>query len=397
MAARRRRQGRRPKGSGSIYRASDGKGFIAALEIDGVLRRRRAPDRATAEARLAELQELRRRRIDIGQGAQTLESWMNAWYELRRGEGLRPRTLADYRRYIETYILPGLGQVRLDALRAEAIQAWLDATRAEIEQAYTDEATGRARFSGVRTVRAAAQVLEMALDLAVERKLIPDNPMVGVRLPRDQPGKIEPLTDAQLAGLLKVARTTRLVALWFAYALLGLRRGEGLGLRWTDLDVEQRTLRITQQVQSIEGRRVVGDPKSGAGERVLPVPAILLELLLEHRGGQQVQRGKRAAMWQEHDLIFCSRDGLPLWPRNVEDDWYALRERARLPDTVKLHHLRHTVSTLLDEVGASEALKAGILGHGKKTVTQRYTHARVEAMRQVLERLVERVLGPLTS
>ena len=91
-------------------------------------------------------------------------------------------------------------------------------------------------------------------------------------------------------------------------------------------------------------------------------------------------------------MLFASSVGTPLWPRNVDREFYSLRDAAKLPTTMTLHALRHTTATLLDEVGASEALKAGILGHKTQTITQRYTHARLAAMRTVLDALSMRVL-----
>jgi integrase len=400
MAAKRRKKiSRRPKGTGSIYERKNREGRIVgwqvALDINGRLVRRNAPDRTSAEMALAELQELKRREIDLGAGSQSLAQWLETWLA-QMARDLRPRTINDYRYQIETYILPVLGDRALEHLRAHHIQHFLNQIVDGIRSAHPER-------QGTRTARLCATRLRQALDLAVARKLIADNPMAGVILPRDKPAPIDPPADAAIAALLVVAAEHPRAALWYCYALLGLRRGEGLGLRWADIDLERGTIRIAQQVQELSGRKSdmpsherpeherarlhIGPPKSDAGVRVLPIPTALRTLLREHRATQLAARLKRAKTWHDHDLVFCNRDGGPLWPRSVSDDWYALRDAAGLPKSTKLHHLRHALATLLDENGATEALKRAILGHEAQTVTQHYTHARVEAMRIVLERV----------
>lgn len=382
--APRKRQGRRPKGSGSIYENKDGS-YTAALEIDKHLYRRRAPDRQAAEAKLEELHELKRHQINIGSSEQTLTIWLTTWFtQIVLVRDIKPRTIEFYQAMIEQYIIPALGTIRLCDLRADHIQAFVNALRADIRE--------HTRYDGARTVHGAAGVLSEALELAEQRKYIMNNPMRGVVLPKYTPTTIEPPTEAQVVALLTAAKDTRLEALWYCYALLGVRRGEGGGLRWSSLDWQAGTLRIDTQVQLVDGRPALIEPKTRAGKRVLPVPDVLLTLLRQHWDTQQTERQRTGLNWKEHGLIFPSDVGTPLWPRNIERQFYALRTQATLPTTITLHHLRHTVSTLLDEAGASEALKAGILGHGTTTITQRYTHARIDAMRRVLEVVAERVL-----
>lgn len=390
MAAKRRKKiSRRPKGAGSIYPLKNGR-WQVALEIDGTLHRRNAPDRAAAELALANLQDLKIKAIDIGSGGQLLRVWLGVWLD-QMARDVKPRTLADYRRQIETYILPVLGEMPLDGIKANHIQDFLNRI--------VDGIRENTKYSGTRTARMCAIRLTQAFDLAVARKLIRESPMAGVILPKDKAAKITPPSEGQVAAFLVVAGNHPLAALWHAYALLGLRRGEGLGIRWQDVDFAAETITIRQQVQAIPGRKGVtksylltGDPKSDAGERTLPAPAALLALLRLHRVAQLTLRAKRADTWEDNDLVFCSRDGRPLWPRSVADEWYALRAAAKLPETTKLHHLRHALATMLDESGATEALKAGILGHETKSVTQHYTHARIAAMRQVLETVASKVL-----
>lgn len=161
---------------------------------------------------------------------------------------------------------------------------------------------------------------------------------------------------------------------------------------WADLDWRAATLRIERQVNIVDGRPVLTAPKTDSSTRLLPLPQALLTLLDAHQQRQQNEWMAHGVAWTGQGLIFPSLVNTMLWPCNIEREFYDLRDAANLPTTITLHALRHTTATLLDEVGASEALKAGILGHKTQTITQRYTHARLAAMRAVLDALSVRVL-----
>jgi integrase len=391
MASKRKPRNRRAKGTGSIYENKDGS-FTAALDVNDKLIRRRAPDRPTAERKLAELIELRRRDINIGSGEQAVTAWLESWYaQVATHRDISTRTKEFYLSMIEQYIIPKIGTMRICDVRADHLQLLINEICTGVQR--RAEKRGQSH-DGVRTARGAAGVLSEAFALAKQRKYITDNPMEGVLLPKHTPKEITPLTDAQLTAFLKAVTEQRQEALWYCYVLLGIRRGEGLGLRWSGLDWDAATLRIDSQVQVEEdGPTIVSRTKTRAGRRVLPVPRILLDLLHTHWQQQQVERTKKDTNWTEHGLIFPSNVGTPLWPHNLEKLFYEARKRANLPDTITLHYLRHTLATLLDEAGASESLKSGILGHGARTITQHYTKARIEAMRKVIEAVADRIQG----
>lgn len=389
MAPKRKKQSRRPKGSGSIYKNKDGT-YTAALEIAERLHRRRAPDAQAAERLLEELLDLRRRKIDIGNGEQTVQAWLEAWFtQVVAQRDIAPRTREFYTDMIEQYIIPKIGTMRLCDLRPDHLQTLINDVRAYVQRRSAERGK---THDGARTARGVAGVLKEAMTLAVQRKYIVNNPMDGVIVSKYTPKEIEPLNDAQMAAWFRATEGERHQALWYCYGLLGVRLGEGLALRWMGVDWDTRTIRIDQQVQLINARVVVSDPKTRASKRTLPLPAPLFALLRRLWDQQRQEYEQRGLDWAGHGLIFPSSVGTPISPSNLERSFYVVRDRAGLPVSVKLHHLRHTVATLLDEAGASEALKAGILGHGTKTVTQRYTHARIEAMRKVIDAVSERVL-----
>jgi len=410
MAAK--KNNRRSPGEGSVYEYPEGSGKWFAQEwIEGKLVRRRATSESAAKAKLKELQELKEKHIDIHTGAQTVTTWMGTFHGIKvRLRKLSPRSVNFNRDHIERYILPKIGGMRVSDVRPSHLQTVVDEVYSEIQAG--------GKYDGARTTQAVGRILEEAFTLAHEKKLVLENPYSGVVLPKYKRKRITPLDDKQLLAFLEAAAgrldkrkryktadgklkrlppiDPRFLALWHSYALLGWRRGEGLGARWAAVDWGVGSITIDQQVQRVtddEGRQevVIRDPKTEDSVRTLPLPRRLLSLYRERWEDSQAERELRG--WSIDTLIFPSQSGTPMWPDNLETMFRRIREAAGLPSTFKLHHLRHTLATLVDECGATESLKADILGHAKKTQSGKYTHGRIAAMRTVLQAVEDRILG----
>ena len=399
---------RRDYGSGSVYESPKGSGkWFAALRFEGEPKplRRRANSEQAAKAALAELEELKQKQIDVAKGSQTFQSWLSAFHEEKiRLTKPTPRTIEFNHSAISRYIGPKMGAFRLMDIRPHHIQTFVDEVYMEIQDEYR-ETKG---YDGARTAHAVAFVVKEAVTLAHERKLILDNPYSGIRLPKYRRKKITPMDDDQSRAFLLAARgkldlrpkytdgrgrvkrrppiNDRLFPLWASYLLLGERRGEGIGFLWQGWDRNNATIEITQQVQRVDGKQLqVRTTKTEDSLRTIPVPRRLNSWLCDLM--------ERNGVLDEIGFIFVSEVGTPLWPDNIEARFRRIRDAAGLPKTVKLHHLRHTLATLLDECGCSEALKASILGHAKKTQSEKYTHGRIAAMRIVLQAVEDRLLG----
>lgn len=349
-------------------------------------------------------------------GSQTYAEWLNECYQakLQRTEP-KARSAEFDRGNLERYIIPKLGTLPLLDIRPMHIQRCLDTIQVEIRK-QIDPKTGKRRYEGTRTVQAVARLIEETLTLAYDRHLMPDNPYSGIKLPKYRRKKIEPMDDVQCQAFYDAARGAldvrpryrdkrgrfkrlpaidpRLLALWASYLLLGWRRGEGLGVKWSDIDWEKRAIRIERQVQRVDGREiVVSTPKTEDSVRTHPLTRLLLDLYRQRWEDAEAEHALKGVAWTGQGFIFPSSEGTPIWPDNLEGMFRRIRAAAGLPDTIKLHHLRHTLATLIDECGATEALKAGILGHSQKTQSGKYTHARIEAMRVVLQAVEDRLFG----
>lgn len=161
--------------------------------------------------------------------------------------------------------------------------------------------------------------------------------------------------------------------------LYGMRRGEVLGLRWSDID--ETTIRVRQQVQRVTGELLIGPVKTRAGKRDLPLLGLAEEALMIRRGTQFLDAERLGDVWTDTGLVFSTRTGLPLEPRNLN------RSFERVCDIngirrVKVHALRHTTASLLKALGVPPKDAQVILGHANaSTTTQIYTHVDQVAMR----------------
>jgi integrase len=228
------------------------------------------------------------------------------------------------------------------------------------------------------TVHHTYVVVHSALDQAVAWGLIPANPADRVKPPRVTQSEMVPPTVDELKRLLAAATGDRLQALWWLIALTGLRKGEALALKWSDVDWAQHTLRVVRTVAADGGLRSIHDAKTAAGRRSVALSPHLEEILMAHQERQAIEQaafGGDGGAWNAEGWVFCSEHGTLLWPANVNRRFRTLRQQAGLPDTVRIHDLRHAMATLWLSQGVPVRVVSERLGHASVSVTlQIYGH-----------------------
>lgn len=158
--------------------------------------------------------------------------------------------------------------------------------------------------------------------------------LVQIPAPRYKIGKGLPVHDVKL--LLTEAQHTRLYALYVLAATLGFRRGELLGLRWSDIDLDLGTITPAKTVQRVRGRLLIDDTKTEESDNTIPLPKITRRVLIEHRERQIIERTEAGELWIEHNLVFLTRVGTPIEPRNLNRHFDGIRTRAGYAQ-VRLH------------------------------------------------------------
>ena len=378
---------RRVKGEGSVYQRHDHPNcpplidgeradhscrgtWVAQIDLGWAGGKRlrptvTAPTRTELSRRLA----AKRREIDAGvlSDNATVEQWLNYWLDNVAALKVRERTLVGYRGYVKTWLIPHLGRHRLDKLKPDHVRPLYAAM----------EADGKSDA----TRRQAHAILRRALVVAERDGRIMRNPAAMVDPPPVGTNHHTPLTLDEARKILAVlpAEPPNMAARWLCALLQGMRQGECLGLRWSDVDLENRRIHVEQELYRVTGQGLVeADPKSRTSKRPIPMldpVAFLLESL--PRDGQYVFYGK-------------AMDGRRDWA-----NWKALLVKAgvcpddmTLGDMPALHAARGTTASLLDEAGVSDKIIAEILGHSSVQITRRaYIHGNEDRHRQAMAAL----------
>jgi integrase len=206
---------------------------------------------------------------------------------------------------------------------------------------------------------------------------------------------MQPLTLPQIHQFLEAAHGHRLEALFILALSTGMRRGELLGLKWQDLDLERGTLQVRRILSKIPGKLPgrgfeEAEPKAERGRRSIVLPTFTVEALKRHRLKQLEAKRKAGPAWQEHDYVFCTSVGTHLNPtHDVLHVLKALLQKAGLPH-IRFHDLRHSAATMLLEMKVHPKIVQEILGHSEISITMDiYSHVlptmQEEAMNKVDE------------
>ncbi|MGB9113523.1 MAG: site-specific integrase [Acidimicrobiales bacterium] len=355
---------RRGSGEGSIYRFRGGWEVSLDVSVSGgrrVRRRRRAKTKAEALEKLRELQ----RAADAGaisSGTTTVGQFLDDWLaHVLPARSVTQSTIDNYTWAIETHIKPALGKLRLTKLGPEDIDRLLRRLAKD----------GKAR-SSVRIVRT---VLVSALTHAERRGYVARNVARLSVLPPASTRESRAMTVEQLRAFLDAASGDRLEAAWIVMVALGLRPGEVLGLRWDDVDLSKKRLRVTQALRREGGSLVVGEPKTRTSRRTLDLPEAVVDAVKAHRKRQAAERLSAGELWEDNDLVFSTSLGGLTDPANFRRAFRRITQAAALGDWHP-HELRHTAVSLLSDAGVPLELIADVAGHASTRMTGSvYRHA----------------------
>lgn len=353
-----------------------------------VQERRRGFDRKSdADDALAKrVGEVSEKRVDLTGRNLTVSAWLDKWLEQKVANGLRPGTAASYRGHIDRYLKPLLGSKKLVDLSPADVE-WLLVEIRKPRPTPAKRTRGQhtnPNPMGPATARRVHATLRSALSTAKMRRYVTFNAAADVELPKVARHRVKPWSRDELTTFLNRANTEADGPLFEMYATTGLRRGELLGLRWSDVDLNARILTVRQQLtentQNMTGPAcgvcgqhhgsvAFGEPKTENGHyRRVPLLEGVVGALMVHRLAQGELRASHADIWVDHDLVFPRDDGTPLLPSGVSARFHDLTDAAGLR-RVRLHDLRHGYVSLLLESGVDIAAISKIVGHSSIQIT----------------------------
>ncbi len=284
----------------------------------------------------------------------TLKEYLPQWLSVHKSV-LKPRTAERYEQIYRDYILPYIGYFKLH-----------DLTLIQIEDLYQELLK---EGTSIRNVRLAHSVLHKSLKDALRRGLIAHNPANGARQPRMHQKEMQILDENQVMQFFICVQGDRNEALYHLAVKTGMRQGELLGLKWSDLDWNSGRLRVQRQAQRVPGEgRMFVPPKTRAGRRTIYLGSATLQILRLHWEKQQLEIAIADSQWQNQDLIFPSRVGTPQSGSNLLKEYKELLKRAGLP-LIRFHDLRHTAASIMLNERVPPFVVSRILGHSKPSTT----------------------------
>jgi integrase len=345
------------------------------------------------------------RRVPVASDVPSLEKFLRYWLDEIVRPNLAPKTCEKYELFSRLHIIPHLGAKRLDKLQVQDIRQWLNklghVCQCCAQAKDAARPTGKRRCCAVgrccretlsaETRKDARNVLRAALTCAIEDQIITRNPAAIVRLSsrREPKRKRRSWTVDEARRFLESARSDDDV-LYPAYVLvlvLGLRKGELLGLTWELVNLDSAELYVGEQIQRVGRQLIRRETKTESSEAPLPLPDLCVAALRLRRQQQEADRDSAGDAWIDTGLVFTTRHGTPIEPRNFNRSFDRRIDKAKV-SKITVHGARKTCGSLLATLEVHPRVAMQILRHSKIAITMEiYTEVPSADTRDALRKL----------
>jgi integrase len=355
-----------------VYRRetpSGGSSWVAHATWQEAGRRRQAKrsfrTKKEAQAALTELLAAHQTGTFVAPNRMPLREFVEPWLSGLANQGRKPTTLRGYRTAIKTHVLPRLGSIALqeirasdlDAMYAELLRAGLSMSTVHHVHAATNKLLNDAERKGLVTRNVAR--LANAPSLTTARARAPEMTV---------------WTPGELTSFLTAIEGNRNEALFRLMAMTGMRRSEVVGLRWHDIDLSHHRLTVKQAATVVDGEEVIDTPKSRRGRRVIDLDADTTSLLQRHRARQRELYLRLGVSASASDRVFTNELGYPIRPDSIGQAFARLVASSGVP-RIRLHDLRHTHASHLLLAGVNVKVVSERLGHASASFTlDTYAH-----------------------
>ncbi|MEM9653708.1 MAG: tyrosine-type recombinase/integrase [Actinomycetota bacterium] len=373
--------------------------FVVELPRDPATGRRRQKwfsGYATRREAVAAREQVRadlRSETYVERSRQSVHAFLDDWLAAIEPT-IRPATMESYERYLRLHVRPRIGAVLLPDLDPVIINKMY----AELLRSGRRDGNGGLK---PRTVRYIHTILRRALRDAVRWGRLARNPVDLA----DPPGSAQAAAPematwdaATLGRFLELSRSSEdfYYPAWHFLATTALRRGEVLGLRWSDLSNDNRRVSIRQTLVCVSHRIEFSTPKTAKGRRAVVLDENTTDMLIGHRHGQ-AEAHRLLGVSSTEDLVFCLRDGRPIHPERFSREFDRRIQRWGLP-RIRLHDLRHTWATLALEAGIHPKVVSERLGHANIGITlDTYSHVTRSMQEEAADRVAETIVRSNTG
>src|SRR5215207_839293 len=316
MAQTKERRTKSANGNGGASKRGDGTWQWRISLPDGRRVYGYGKDQAQARQRCLEKVALADQGVDYRAARQKVNDYFTWWLADVVASRCSAKTHRTYSDLVRLHIKPELGRIDVGKLSAQQVQSLLR----------KKERDGLAP----RTVGHIRGVLRTALNDGVRLGVVSRNVALLTDPPRRGAVELEPFTEAEARALLAAAEGDRLAALYRVALTLGLRRGELLGLRWQDVDLDGGRLRVARSLQRVNGAIVIKEPKTERSRRTLSLGPAAVAALRAHHNRQAWERKTAGARWRESGMVFTTSIGTTIDPDRLNKHYKALLGRAGL-------------------------------------------------------------------
>lgn len=373
MKKQRESRGRRGNGEGSIYFREDKGLWCSSVTVgwdEKGKQKRRILYAKTREELLSKKRELENS-IDLGTYTEpskmTVTEFLDSWFEIYR-TSLRSSTHVRNQGILRNHVIPAIGSIYLNKL-----------TPLKLQHLYNSKLN---EGQSPRSVRNMHFILHKAFEQAVRWGYLNRNIADLVELRKPQKKEIKVLSKEQVDNFLEAAKGNWYYPLYVLAFTTGLRQGELLGMKWNDIDLAQGTLAVQRTLKELNGKLLIGEPKSKSSRRTISLPQLAIQTLREHRR-VQLERGFIGAEWVFTD----TKGGLVRVQNMLKRSFKPLVKKAGSPD-IRFHDCRHSHSTLLLMQGVNPKLVQERLGHSSIQITlDTYSHVLPNMQKQVAREL----------
>jgi integrase len=352
--------GRRGNGEGSIYQRSSDRRWLGSISLgyDSQGRTVRKVVSSTTRAEVAEKLKRLQRQLDDGLPAPdaslTVSQLLSRWHTDVLRHQVAPSAADNYKAIADNHIVPTLGKKKV-----------VNLSSADIDRLLSQKLDSGLSVSTVRRIRS---VFSQALDQGMRWGTVTRNVATLTRPPKSTRVEGRTLTPEQARQLLKALQGHRNQALYTLMLSTGLRRGEALGLRWSDFDEREAVVSVRRQLKREGGVLTTSDTKTARSRRSINLPNPMVAELRAHRARQAAERLALGEAWQDSGFVFTSSVGTPMDPRNVHREFRGICRGAELGDWHP-HELRHSAASLMLAQGVKLQVVSEVLGHSSIRMT----------------------------